>query len=125
PALLRGRPPSALTIPQRLNLYAYSTNNPYRYIDPDGQYTIAIQGFSSSGLSNLFGPSGIVTLAGSLKREINERTALFQHDDNIATMIADIKANKGDEPLNIIGHSLGGITAKNLARELATEGITV
>src|SRR5438093_11471091 len=38
PALLRGRPASALTIPQRLNLYVYSTNNPYRYLDPSGQF---------------------------------------------------------------------------------------
>lgn len=28
--------------PQRLNRYAYSLNNPYRYVDPDGRETIAI-----------------------------------------------------------------------------------
>src|SRR3989344_5556347 len=38
PILLRGRPASALQIPQRLNLYAYSTNNPYRYLDRDGRW---------------------------------------------------------------------------------------
>src|SRR5438876_7002395 len=46
PALLRGRPPSALTIPQRLNQYAYSTNNPYRFFYPFEKYTHLIQGFS-------------------------------------------------------------------------------
>lgn len=38
PALLSGRPPSTFTIPQRHNLYVYSTNNPYRYVDPDGNF---------------------------------------------------------------------------------------
>jgi RHS repeat-associated protein len=55
PALLRGRPDSALKLPQRLNLYSYSMNNPYRYFDPDGKYTIVIQGFSSFGISNFLG----------------------------------------------------------------------
>lgn len=40
PALLNGRPASAGQLPQRLNLYAYSTNNPYRYVDPNGQFLV-------------------------------------------------------------------------------------
>jgi RHS repeat-associated protein len=31
-----------LTNPQRLNRYAYALNNPYRYVDPDGLFTITI-----------------------------------------------------------------------------------
>ena len=44
PLLLRGRPDSALKIPQRLGLYTYSTNNPYRFLDPDGSYTFPVKG---------------------------------------------------------------------------------
>jgi RHS repeat-associated protein len=51
PALLRGRPDSALTIPQRLNLYAYSTNNPYRYLDSRGTYLETAFDLVSLGLS--------------------------------------------------------------------------
>lgn len=51
PALLRGRPDSAMKIPQRLNLYAYSTNNPYRYLDPDGRFLETTFDLVSLGLS--------------------------------------------------------------------------
>ncbi len=40
PALLRGRPLSALQSPQQLNVYAYSANNTYRFIDPDGRFPV-------------------------------------------------------------------------------------
>ncbi len=38
PILMGGRPSSTLILPQRHNLYAYTTNNPYRYVDADGQF---------------------------------------------------------------------------------------
>ncbi len=44
PILLRGRPDSALEIPQRMNMYVYATNNPYRFLDPDGFYTFPVRG---------------------------------------------------------------------------------
>ena len=62
PALLRGRPDSAVKIPQRLNLYAYSTNNPYRYLDPDGKF--------------LFEAINLVSLAVSLHAFQSDPTAL-------------------------------------------------
>jgi RHS repeat-associated protein len=125
PALLRGRPPSAKTIPQRLNLYSYSTNNPYRYFDPDGKYTIVIQGFSSFGISNLSGRPGVEVLSGRL-RDAGERTDLVQHDTNLNDFISNIRAaSEGGEPINLVGHSLGGVTAKEWARQLEEMGIVV
>lgn len=35
--LYRGRPDQAWTQPQRANLYAFTLNNPLRYLDPDGR----------------------------------------------------------------------------------------
>lgn len=51
PALLRGQPASALQSPQRLNLYAYSANNPYRFVDPTGKYLETAIDVVSLGLS--------------------------------------------------------------------------
>ena len=35
--------------PQRLNYYAYSLNNPYRYVDPDGEFTYLVRGIIVAG----------------------------------------------------------------------------
>lgn len=51
PALLNGQPASAIRIPQRLNFYAYSTNNPYRYVDPDGRFVETAFDIVSLGIS--------------------------------------------------------------------------
>ncbi len=125
PALLRGRPPSAKTIPQRLNLYLYATNNPYRFFDPLGKYTLVVQGFSSSGLLNLSGRPGVEFLTAELRRA-GERTDLVQHDANLNDYISMIQAaSERGEPINLVGHSLGGVTAKEWARQLKDKGIAV
>jgi hypothetical protein len=33
--------PAILSDPQRLNVYGYGLNNPYRYVDPDGEFAVA------------------------------------------------------------------------------------
>ena len=125
PALLRGRPPSAKTIPQRLNLYVYATNNPYRFFDPLGKYTLVVQGFTSSGILNLSGRPGVEVLTRELKAA-GERTDLIQHDANLNDYISRIQAaSERGEPINLVGHSLGGVTAKEWARQLKDKGIAV
>ncbi|ULA65592.1 MAG: exported protein of unknown function [Nitrospira sp.] len=51
PALLRGQPASAIQYPQRLSLYSYAGNNPYRHVDPTGRYLETAFDLISFGLS--------------------------------------------------------------------------
>ncbi len=72
-----------LTNPQRLNVYAYSLNNPYRYVDPDGEFgflvcaaivagaqlgALAIAWLGSRG--GLAAAEGIAKISGN---QVNER----------------------------------------------------
>ncbi len=45
-----------LTNPQRLNRYAYGLNNPYRYIDPDGETPLLVVGLIGAAVSYLSAP---------------------------------------------------------------------
>jgi RHS repeat-associated protein len=41
--------PDILSDPQRLNRYAYGLNNPYRYVDPDGEFAFAAVALVAAG----------------------------------------------------------------------------
>ena len=53
PALLSGRPNSALKIPQRLNSYSYSANNPYRYLDSNGNWPTRVRQVHQASISRV------------------------------------------------------------------------
>ena len=51
PALLKGQPDSAVQYPQRLNLYTYVANNPYKHTDSTGRFLETAFDLVSFGLS--------------------------------------------------------------------------
>ena len=70
-----------LANPQRLNLYAYSLNNPYRYIDSDGEFAV----IASIAILD----AGACALDAMMPRSTNESNSMGALDymDN-ATIIA-------------------------------------
>lgn len=45
-----------LTNPQRLNRYVYGLNNPYRYVDPDGEFAIVAAAIIGAGVAYISSP---------------------------------------------------------------------
>jgi RHS repeat-associated protein len=93
------------------NRYAYANNNPYIYVDPDGRKDIYIGGAADKNNTKI-----VQDYAGEQKKANPGRDIQYfsysEKKEITAALNAPLKAG---EPLNVIGHSLGGMEALNQA----------
>jgi RHS repeat-associated protein len=108
--------------------YTYAGNAPLGGVDPLGLYTIIIHGgppFSRTPIVNGHGGNrGLNTMADFLLLA-GEPIAVFtagQLDEAAAAAAANCRDGK---PVHLIGHSMGGATAIDVALSLARKGILV
>jgi pimeloyl-ACP methyl ester carboxylesterase len=103
-----------------INPYAYAGENPISHADPSGLLDVFVGGLSDS-------TSGIVSTYQKYYAETNpDRSSIyFQWNQGTAIeqAIRDALKQNPCEPINIIGHSYGGATAANVARDLSQNGI--
>ncbi len=102
------------------NIYAYTKNNPIIGNDPFGLLTLIIKGGSgTSGSGNDIRPLSHTIAANG------ETTYLLNPGEtSLATALAEEAAARG-EPINLVGHSLGGDAAVTVAGNLQDSNISV
>lgn len=101
------------------NLYVYVQNDPINGVDIDGHRTIYIGGFGDKNGHE------IVQNYERINRVEGRDTQYFAHGEFAEAAAAAAAARDKGEPLNIVGHSLGGRNAILVANSLAEQGIVV
>ncbi len=108
--------------PQSWNRYAYTLNNPMKYVDPDGNVVIAFTGMGNSPISGVHD----IARAFGQHRELGP-SRVFRHQQ-VAQALGFIRAElrkNPDQPVVLTGHSRGAAASLNLAKQLQKEGVTV
>lgn len=98
---------------QNFNRYSYASNNPYSRIDPDGRRDIYIGGAGDKDGSRI-----VQDYAERQKKEHPDRDVqYFGWSDKKQILTAMAKPLAKGEPLNVVGHSLGGSQGIENARD--------
>lgn len=101
------------------NLYVYVQNDPVNGVDPDGRRTIYIGGGGDKDGTRIVQAHAERQIATQVDRDI-QYYAWHETDAIAAAVSAPLMKN---EPLNIVGHSLGGSEAIRQA-EASTNQVT-
>jgi RHS repeat-associated protein len=98
------------------NRYVYAKNSPYNYIDPDGRRDIYIGGGADKDRTR------IVQDYAAAQQKLNPGRDIqyFSYSEKTEITTAINSPLKDGEPLNVIGHSLGGREAVNQANSTGT-----
>jgi pimeloyl-ACP methyl ester carboxylesterase len=106
------------------NRYAYAGNSPLGGIDPFGLYTIFINGGSSFGQGGSFpgaGPNeGLVEMREHLSKANEPVSKILNSGETEAAYAEACARKRAGEPVNLVGHSLGGRAVLAVARQLVS-----
>ncbi|MBI4451951.1 hypothetical protein HY637_00850 [Candidatus Woesearchaeota archaeon] len=108
--------------PQFFNHYAYTKNNPYKFIDPNGHVVVYFYGYSTTSSG---GSSDLEKLQA---RETSSQTSIlasYNRLDSVKELVKSELQRDKNQPVIIVGHSLGGTSAITLSNSLKEDHIEV
>lgn len=98
---------------ENFNRYKYANNNPYKFVDPDGRRDIYIGGGGDKNGSRIV--QSFAEAQQQLHPERDIQYFSWREAGNISEAMS--KPLAPGEPLNVIGHSLGGSQALRQAND--------
>ena len=104
-----------------LNWYDYVDGDPVNRSDPSGLRDIYIGGTSDKNSTRIVQNYAAIQAQNHSDRDVQ----YFSYTESNEIYAAAIATREGGEPLNIIGHSLGGRTAIDLSQSLADNGVKI
>ena len=98
-----------ITNPQSLNTYAYSLNNPIKYLDPNGEVAVLFSGLGNH-TADMYAIRNMALSAAANQGIAAPEIRVFNHyqGGQAGHFVADALSKNGQEPIVIAGHSLGG-----------------
>lgn len=116
--------------PQSLNHYSYTLNNPYKYIDPNGDVVVGYRGFTQSsgesydsiGINDVIYNSQFEDPAQAFSVGFDTTEADVQEGYDF---VMNALAENPNQRVVVTGYSLGGARATQLANKLGKEGVEV
>lgn len=105
-------------IPQNLNRYSYVLNNPYKLLDKSGHVVVHFSGFGNDQRDMQSLRAGYIQ---------DQPSAVFNANEveEASRYIIDKITKDPNQPIIIVGHSIGGKSAVDLSQDLADMNLEV